>query len=144
MASEKKASFGSKVAVNLEGKFQDGTVFDTTENDIPFIFEVGEEDVPEGFSKAVDGLSEGETITVVLTPDEGYGFRDEALVIEISDELLEYEGLVAGDFCEVNMPGIGIVEVTVVEIREHTVILDFNDPLAGKTVVYKIELLKIY
>ncbi|HDT11418.1 MAG TPA: FKBP-type peptidyl-prolyl cis-trans isomerase, partial [bacterium] len=75
MPPKKVASFGSKVAVNLEGKYQNGKVFDTTENSVPFIFVVGEEDVPEGFSKAVDGLSEGETITVILTPEDGYGYR---------------------------------------------------------------------
>ncbi len=145
MLKKKTASFGSKVAVNLEGKFQDGTIFDTTENDIPFVFVIGEEDVPEGFSKAVDGLSEGETITVILTPEDGYGYRDEELVFEVSNEILEVEGdFSIGEIYEADLPGIGLVEITIVKILEKSVIIDLNSPLAGKTVVYKIELLKIY
>jgi len=144
MPSKKIASFGSKVAVNLEGKHQDGTIFDTTENDVPFIFVVGEEDVPEGFSKAVDGLSEGETITIIMTPEDGYGYRDEELVFEVSRDFLDGDVPLIGNIYETDLPGIGLVELTIVEVLEKTVVIDLNCPLAGKTVVYKIELLKIY
>lgn len=144
MPPKKTASFGSKVAVNLEGKYLNGNIFDTTENDIPFIFVVGEEDIPEGFSKAVDGLSEGESVTVTLTPEDGYGYRDEELVFEVSKDFFEGDELVVENTYETEFPGIGLVELTVIKVLEKTAIIDLNSPLAGKTVVYKIELLKIY
>jgi FKBP-type peptidyl-prolyl cis-trans isomerase 2 len=144
MPAKKIASFGSKVAVNLEGKHQNGTIFDTTENDVPFIFTVGEEDVPDGFSKAVDGLSEGDVVTIVMTPEDGYGYRDEELVFEVSRDFLDGDEPVIGNIYEADLPGVGLVELTIVQVLERTVVIDLNSPLAGKTVVYKIELLKIY
>ena len=103
---ETLAETGDKVAINYTGSFEDGTVFDTsllevaeddniypkalsfTEKSVykPLIFIVGNGDVIKGFDDGVMGLGIGQTRTIIVPPEDGYGDADPNLIVKIDLE----------------------------------------------------------
>jgi len=70
---------GDTISVDYTGKFQNGKIFDTSEGQAPLKFTVGAGMLIKGFDRAVIGMKQGETKTVVIEPEDGYGIRDEEL-----------------------------------------------------------------
>ncbi len=138
------AKIGDTVKVNYTGRSEDGTVFESSVGVSPLVFTLGQDEVVTGFEGAVAGMSPGEKKTVVVEPEEGFGAYDERLVFQIGkDELPEGVAPQVGmDFEMVDDQGRE-VSATVIDVLPGSVIIDANAPLAGKTVVYEIELLEI-
>jgi peptidylprolyl isomerase len=136
------ATSGDVVRVHYRGTLSDGTEFDSSEGRSPLEFRLGDGSVIEGFDAGVSGLEVGEKVTVSVSPEKAYGPMSEALIQRVEADVFAedpYEGghvdLVAPDGAR--MPGV----ITVVEGDQ--VVLDFNHPLAGKTLVFDIELVEI-
>lgn len=138
------AKLGDTVKVDYTGRSEDGTVFETSVGVSPLVFTIGQDEVVPGFEDAVVGMYPGEKKTVVVEPEEGFGAYDESLVFQIGkDELPEgVEPQVGMDFEMVDDQGRE-VSATVIDVLPGSVVIDANAPLAGKTVVYEIELLEI-
>lgn len=140
-----KVKKGDKIQVHYTGKLKDGKEFDSSLNREPLEFEVGAGKVIAGFENAVIDLKEGEKKTVTIPPDEAYGDRDENLFVEMPKKSVP-EGVtpeVGMRLQLVNAKGQA-VPVVVTEILEDTVRLDANHPLAGETLVFDIEVVKIF
>ncbi|HWR69209.1 MAG TPA: peptidylprolyl isomerase [Desulfomonilia bacterium] len=138
------AKLGDKVRVNYTGRSEDGQVFESSVGLVPFMFTIGADEVITGFENAVIGMVPGERKTFVVEPEDGYGMYDEGLVIEIPRESLpgDIDPHVGMDF-EVEDDDGNVIPAVVIEIMEQTVIIDANAPLAGKRVIYEVELLEI-
>ena len=74
-----EAKEGSTVKVHYTGKFDDGTVFDSSEGRDPIEFKVGEGKVIKGFDTAIVGMKEGDEKDVKIEAKEAYGERKEEL-----------------------------------------------------------------
>ncbi len=138
------AKRGDTVKVNYTGRSEDGSVFESSVGLAPLKFTIGSDEVVNGFENAVVGMSPGEKKTVVVEPEEGFGMYDHDLVFEVpSDELpagvVPHIGM---DFEMVDEEGYEMSAV-VIGISNGAVTVDANAPLAGKTVIYDIELLEI-
>ena len=138
------AKMGDTVKVNYTGRSEDGSVFESSVGLAPLKFTIGSDEVVNGFENAVVGMSPGEKKTVVVEPEEGFGMYDNDLVFEVpSDELpagvVPHIGM---DFEMVDEEGYEMSAV-VIGISNGAVTVDANAPLAGKTVIYDIELLEI-
>jgi FKBP-type peptidyl-prolyl cis-trans isomerase 2 len=138
------AKRGDKVRVNYTGRSEDGQVFESSVGLVPFMFTIGADEVIRGFEDAVIGMVPGERKTFVVEPEDGYGMYDEGLVIEIPRENLpgDIDPHVGMDF-EVEDDDGNVIPAVVIEILDQTVIIDANAPLAGKRVIYEVELLEI-
>ncbi len=139
-----KAQQGDTVRVNYTGKSEDGSVFESSVGVMPLKFTIGSGEVVSGFENAVIGMLPGEKKTVVVEPEEGFGLYDEDLVFEVLNEELP-EGVaphIGMDFEMVDEEGYELSAV-VIDISEDSVTIDANAPLAGKTVIYDIELIEI-
>ena len=68
---------GNRVKIHYTGRFEDGEVFDTSDDGDPLEFVVGQGQLIPGFEKAVLGMAEGESKTVTLPPEEAYGERSD-------------------------------------------------------------------
>lgn len=111
----KKAKNGDKVAINLKGNLADGTVFDTTENDIPFVFIIGEPDVIKGLQEGVIGMAEGDSREFVVKPEDGFGERIDDLIFDVPlIDIETNETVTIGKRYEVTVPGSGVMEGTVI------------------------------
>jgi len=132
------------VKVHYTGRLEDGTIFGSSANRDPIEFTIGAEGVVPGFSKAVIGMTPGEHKTETLPPSLGYGhFRNE-LVQEIARDLFPADiQLAVGQRFNASGPGRNNMIVTIVHLSEGTVTVDANHPLAGRNLVFDIELVEI-
>lgn len=139
-----KVKKGDTIQVHYTGKFEDGKEFDSSLSRQPLQFEVGAGRVIKGFEDAVVGLQAGEKKTVTIPAEDAYGSYDENLLIEIPKKNVP-EGVtpeVGMRLQLVNQQGQA-AHVVVTEIVDETVRLDANHPLAGKTLVFDLEVLEI-
>lgn len=139
-----KAQEGDMVTVIYQGSLEDGSVFDSSEEDEPLVFILGEDTVLPGFEKAIVGMEIGEQRTVRIPPEEGFGVRQERLIDKLAiEQLPEGLDLKVGAKLDVTSEDGSNFEVVVTDIQAGRVTLDANHPLAGRTLIFHIELLAI-
>jgi len=138
-------SKGDSVKVQYEGRLESGEVFDKSSEDRPLEFIVGGGQIIPGFDKAVLGMENGEEKEVKIAPEEAYGEKKEELVIDVPKERLpENIEPAVGMVLQTQDTNTGRSQmVTITEIDEDNVKIDFNHPLAGKTLTFKIEVVEI-
>lgn len=139
-----QAKEGDTVQVHYTGKLRDGTVFDTSQDREPLSFKIGEQRVIPGFEKAVVGMEPGDSKTEELPPDQAYGQHREDMVMELEREQLpdNMEPKV-GQQLQLRMQNGQEVPVVITELGDESVTIDANHPLAGKELVFEIELVEI-
>lgn len=138
------AKQGDTVRVNYTGRSEDGSVFESSVGLMPLKFTIGSDEVVSGFEDAIIGMRPGEKKTVIVQPEKGFGMYDENLVFEVPNEELP-DGVIPQigmDFEMVDEDGFEISAV-VIEISRGSITIDANAPLAGKSVIYDIELVEI-
>jgi len=138
------AKEGNKVKILLEGKLEDGTVFDRTARDQPIEFTIGEGRMMPKIENAVKGMKVGDKKTVKLEPEEAFGPRREELVKEVPRDaiVLDKEPKVGATLL-IRAPDGRTFPATIVKVGKSTLTIDFNHPLAGKKVLITIELVGI-
>jgi peptidylprolyl isomerase len=139
-----EAKNGDTVEVHYTGKLQDGTVFDSSMDREPLSFTLGEGNMIQGFEKAVLGMQVGDTKTATLSPEEAYGERNETMIVEIPKENVPPNiDPQVGQQLAIQQPDGRNIPVTVTIVDDQKVVLDANHPLAGKDLVFEIELMSI-
>ena len=135
---------GDSVTVHYTGKLDDGEVFDSSRERDPFKFKVGAGQVIPGFDNGVVGMEVGQTKTVEIPPDDGYGQQRTELFVKVHRaDFPEDIAPEIGQQLQMKRPDGTPVNVTVSEVSEEDVTLDANHPLAGKTLTFEIELMEI-
>jgi peptidylprolyl isomerase len=139
-----QAKQGDTVRLHYMGKLQDGTVFDTSRERHPLQFTIGNGQVIAGFEQAVIGMKIGELKTARVPMDQAYGPHREDLVVTMDRSKLP-PGLVpqVGQRLELTQVDDQTSLVTVIGTTESTLTLDANHPLAGKELIFDIELVGI-
>jgi FKBP-type peptidyl-prolyl cis-trans isomerase 2 len=134
---------GNTIKVNYTGKFEDGTVFDTslTEGRDPLETVLGQGNLIPGFEKGLLGMNEGENKTIEIEPTEAYGEYLDGLVNVVPPTQMP-EGVKVGDVLQ-SSGERGTINVTVKEITEQGVKIDANHPLAGKKLIFDVEVLEV-
>lgn len=139
-----KAKKGDIVKVHYTGKFEDGTVFHSTTEKDPLKFTIGGNQVLPGFEQAVVGMNPGESKTAKLTADEGFGPRRNDMIVQVERERFpkHTEPKVGQQYQVPQADGQNSL-VTIIDVSEKHVTLDGNHPLAGKDLVFDIQLVEI-
>lgn len=131
---------GDRVLVHYEGRFEDGGVFDSSRGRSPLGLTIGKGEVVPGFEAAVRGLAIGEKVTVTLPPAQAYGERSEDRVLHFPKGRAP-EGLELGAKVMLGSQAGQQIQATVTELHaDGAVTVDANHELAGKTLVFDIEL----
>lgn len=139
-----KAQDGDTVTVTFQGVLDDGSVFDASDDADPLTFLLGANEVLPGLELAVLGMEVGDQKTVTVPPEQGYGIRQDRLVEEVDiDALPEGIELNVGGQLEVSAEDGTIFLLVIVKRDSHTVTLDANHPLAGRSLTLQIELVSI-
>jgi len=133
---------GKVVSVHYVGKFTDGEVFDSSEGREPLQFEVGSGQLIPGFESAIIGKVVGDKVTANITPEEGYGLVREDLIVSVPLEKMPGD-VEVGQALEAQGDNGQSAQVFVKEVNEDTVVIDGNHPLAGKDLVFEIEVVEI-
>jgi peptidylprolyl isomerase len=138
---------GDLVQVNYVGKFESGEIFDQSK-DKPLEFIAGEKMVVKGFDEAIIGMAKAEKKVITIKPADGYGDSNPALTQEVPKEAfgdkvgqLE-EGVVIG-LQHPNAPG-QMMPAKVTKIEKDKIHLDLNHPLAGKTLIFDLEVVDFH
>lgn len=135
---------GDTVKVHYTGRFEDGVVFDSSEGRDPLEFTVGAGMLIRGFEDALIGMAPGEKKTVRVEPQDAYGDYDDNLVLTMPlDRVPEDITPKIGMELQLISQSGQKLPVVVKEVQEEAIILDANHPLAGKVLVFDIELLEI-
>ena len=136
---------GSKVSVHYRGTLNDGTEFDSSHSrGEPITFQVGSGEMISGFDSALPGMEVGETKNITLTPDQAYGESNPENVADVPKTSFppEFEFQVSGMVQGQNQLGQPMMG-TINEVKEETVTIDFNHPMAGKDLNFEIQLVSI-
>jgi FKBP-type peptidyl-prolyl cis-trans isomerase 2 len=139
----KKVETTSKVKVHYTGRLEDGTVFDTSiaEGREPLEVELGLGQLIKGFEAGLIDMSEGDKKTIEISVEDAYGESNPEFINEIPKTNVP-EGIQVGESLQ-GMGPQGPINVQVIEVNEETVTLDANHPLAGKNLIFDLEVVSI-
>jgi FKBP-type peptidyl-prolyl cis-trans isomerase SlpA len=139
----RKIQSGDNVKVHYTGKLEDGSIFDTSlaEGREPLETTLGQGQLIKGFEAGLIDMSEGEKKTIEIESAEAYGEYNPEMINEIPRAQVP-EGVKEGEMLQ-GMGPMGPVNVKVVEVKEDTVVLDANHPLAGKKLIFELEVVEI-
>ncbi len=135
---------GSKVILHFSLKLDDGSLVDATPDQQPASLVIGDGNLPTGFEQQLLGLSAGDQRTARIPPEKAFGMPNPNNVQCLprgrfsSDVELE-EGLVLSftDAANSELPGV------ICRINEQTVEVDFNHPLAGRHLVFNVQIIAV-
>ncbi|MFB6254040.1 MAG: peptidylprolyl isomerase [Halobacteriaceae archaeon] len=152
-------SEGDSVTLEYTGRLDDGTVFDTTYEEVakeaglaqaqpnreytPLTVELGNGTVIEGLEEALIGLEEGTTHTLTIPPEKAYGERRDDQIIEYDveefSEMLGSQPPTEGTYIETEDGD----HAEITHVDDEIVRLDFNHQLAGETLEFEIEIVDV-
>ena len=144
IAAKKAVKAGSIVKVEYTGTFENGTIFDSSENKAPLEFEAGAGQMIKGFDSAVIGMGLGQEKTVKIGPSEAYGNYNPKLVTVIPRQNIpEEKDIKQGMMILVSSQNGQQAPALITEVNENNFTIDLNHPLAGKTLIFKIKVVDI-
>jgi peptidylprolyl isomerase len=139
-----QAEHDDTVRVHYTGKLEDGTVFDSSAEGEPLQFTLGEGEVIPGFEDAVQGMEPGESKTVEISEEEGYGAHRDELVMTVNEDQLPADmEIEVGQQLQIRLENGQTAVVRVTDISDSDLTLDANHPLAGEDLTFEIELVEI-
>ena len=138
-----KVNSNSTVTVHYTGRLEDGSVFDTSlsEDREPIKATLGKGELIPGFESGLIDMVAGDKKTIEISHTDAYGDVNPDLFIEVQKTQVP-EGVEAGSTLQTVGPQ-GPALVTVSEIKEDTVIINANHPLAGKKLIFYLELIEV-
>ena len=135
---------GDKVKVHYHGKLRSGETFDSSQGREPLEFTVGSGQVIKGFDQGVMGMQVGDKRTIEIDVVDAYGVKQDEMMIEFPKNQFPPDMKPEQGMQLMMNNGSGqSFPVTVTEVREESVILDANHPLAGQDLIFDIELVEI-
>ncbi len=134
---------GAVVSINYTLTDDEGVVIDSNVGRPALVYLHGHDNIIPGLEKGLEGASLGDRLKVDVQPADAYGDFDQDAVFELArDEFPEEMPLEEGmQFCA-ETPG-GEMAITVTEVREDSVKVDANHPLAGMVLHFDIEVLDV-
>ena len=139
-----QAKSGDVVTIHYTGTLDDGTEFDSSAGGDPLQFVLGSDQVIQGFSNAIMGMTVGDSKKVNIPAEQAYGPRNEQMVQEVPktvlpEDLTPKEGMALQARNQDGRP----VNLLVTAVSDDTITVDGNHPLAGKALNFDIELVDI-
>ena len=137
---------GNVVSVHYRGTLlETGEEFDSSHSrGETLTFEVGAGQMIRGFDTGVVGMKVGETKSIRINPEEGYGFRNEEAVQQVDkSQFPDGFDYTVGAVVQGTNPDGQNITATILKEEASTVTLDFNHPLASKILDFEVELLSI-
>ena len=133
---------GTKVKIHYTGTLNDGSVFDSSEGKEPLEFTIGQNQVIKGFENGVMDMKLNDEKTININPSEAYGEMQEQLIVKIPREKFP-EKIEAGGRLILKGPEGQSVPAVIMEVKEDSVTIDLNHPLAGKELTFKVKVVEV-
>ncbi|WPD23850.1 MAG: peptidylprolyl isomerase [Candidatus Electrothrix scaldis] len=138
-----KITDGKTVIIDYTLSLKNGDIIETTRDDEPVTYVQGTGEVIEGLEQAVAGMKKGSKKDIVLPVDQAFGKHDPEALLEIPKNELPPESLVPETIIHADGPKGQTINGKVVEVKEETVIVDFNHPLAGQELYCAVHIIDV-
>ena len=131
------------VSIDYTLKDVNGEVIDTSDGRAPLDYVHGSGSIIQGLENALEGKAVGDELTVTIPPEEAYGLRDDSLAQSVDRKIFETEEdlQVGMQFQAPSEQGMMIVTVT--EIKDDSITVDTNHPLAGETLHFDVAVVDV-
>jgi FKBP-type peptidyl-prolyl cis-trans isomerase SlyD len=136
---EKGMEVSIEYTLSLEGE----GVVDSNVGRDPLVYIHGNRQIIPGLEKALEGMMIGGTKKVTVKPEDGYGPVNKEAFLEVRKDQIDADSLKVGATLQSRDQQGRIIFARISEIKDQTVVLDFNHPLAGKTLYFDIKILNI-
>jgi FKBP-type peptidyl-prolyl cis-trans isomerase 2 len=139
-----QAKVGDTVRVHYTGKLKDGSVFDSSRQRDPLELTLGAGRVIPGFEQGIEGMQPGESKSIDVPASEAYGQRFDERIVDFEREKLP-EGVEpqVGQQIQLQTQQGQPVPAVVTEVSDAKITVDANHPLAGRDLVFDVELVEI-
>lgn len=134
---------GKSVSIEYTLKLDDGTTVDTNVGEDPLTYTQGSSEILPALEEALDGHGVGDIKEVKLTAEEGYGPINLEAYQEVELGVVPEDARTVGTMLVATDPEGQQQPIKVHEVREESIILDFNHPLAGQVLNFDIKILDI-
>jgi peptidylprolyl isomerase len=139
-----QAKEGDTVKIHYTGRLGDGSVFDSSSDREPLLFNIGSGQVIPGFDEAVTGMTVGEKKTALIPCEKAYGEPNPSMMMVVEKKHVPSDiSPEVGQRLQVGGPSGELLAVTVIEVNDENITLDANPPLAGEDLTFDIELVEI-
>ena len=142
-AQSMDVSTGKQVSIEYTLTLEDKTVVDSNVGADPLTFIQGSHNIIPGLESALDGMTTGDSKQVTVTPEDAYGPVNEDAVSEIEKAHIPEDSHKIGAVLQGQNPDGKVIIARVVEIKEETILLDYNHPLAGKTLNFDVKIMDV-
>jgi FKBP-type peptidyl-prolyl cis-trans isomerase SlyD len=134
---------GLMISLEYTLKSPEGKVLETSQGREPLKYIHGQKMMVPGLEKELTGMKVGGEKNVTVKPEEGYGKVNPNAVQEVPKEKIPANALKVGAVLAARSPEGMVVPMTVKQIKEKTVVMDMNHPMAGKTLVFDVKVVDI-
>lgn len=134
---------GMEVSLDYTLKTPDGKTLETSKGREPLRYIHGNKMMIPGLEKELTGMKVGGEKHVTVKPEDGYGKVNPNAIKEFPKEKIPPDALKVGAVLAARSPEGMVVPMTVREIKEKTVVIDLNHPMAGKTLVFDVKVVDI-
>jgi FKBP-type peptidyl-prolyl cis-trans isomerase SlyD len=140
---DKVVKDGSVVSLQYSLSGEDGKLIESNKGKEPLKYTHGQKQIVPGLEKEISGMKVGAEKHVKVRPEDGYGPVDSKAFQEMPKERIPADGLKVGAILMAKGPQGQTVPVRIHEIKEKSVVLDLNHPMAGKTLVFDVKVLDV-
>ena len=138
-----KIEDGSTVTIDYTMTLDNGELIDTTKDTDPLTYTHGEGEIIAGLERIMLGMEKGGNLDIAISAAEGFGEPDPEALIEIPKSDLPPEALETGTELQGEGPQGQAITGRVVEVKDNSAIVDFNHPLAGKTLHFSVTIVDV-
>jgi FKBP-type peptidyl-prolyl cis-trans isomerase SlyD len=131
---------GSIVSIEYTLTDDTGKIIDSNVGKEPLTFIEGAGQIVKGLEQALNGLKVGDEKNVRVKPEDGYGLPNEKDFQEVPREMIPAEAQKVGAMLMTKAQDGRTLPIRVHEVKEKTVVVDFNHPLAGKTLNFDVKI----
>jgi len=142
-AAKAVVSKGKQVSLEYTLKVNEKDVVESNVGGEPMTYVHGAEEIVPGLEKALEGMSVGEKKHIAVKPVDAYGEVDQKAIQEVKKALVPEHAWKVGAELEARGPEGQSLFPHVTEVKEDSIVLDFNHPLAGKTLYFDVKILDI-
>jgi len=133
----------SVVTLHYTLKDNDGKIIDQSDDD-SFLYLHGAMNIIPGLENVLAGKSAGDELSVKVSPEEGYGVKEDDRIQEVPKEMFDNaDEIQAGVQFHAQGPDGGAVVVTVVEVKDEAVVIDGNHALAGVELNFEVKIVDV-
>jgi FKBP-type peptidyl-prolyl cis-trans isomerase SlyD len=139
----KTIAAGNKVSIEYTLTLADKKVIDTNVGKEPLTFEEGAHQVIPGMEKGLLGMKKGQSKKLVIKPEDGYGPLQKEAIKTVDLNKLPPDAQKVDAQVQASTPDGQVARGRVTEVKNDKATIDFNHPLAGKTLYFDVKILDV-